>query len=221
MSTTDPFDFASLLSGYFDLRGTVLAPDYVASRLEAIVKLDDLAVIDQDACDPLWSVVPQIALHRFGQHAFQAFEPHHELNQSFVFVHPAHRHVVGPLKEALRAHWAVGEQITLPLTPRVINVLYGGYPWHAAYAAGCRHRGDLDQPATILRLPGCGHGALRELIRFKNADRSRFSQDIVVPGERLGESMNAIIRAFHCPDVIENTRQVSSLGLETTGMACG
>lgn len=218
MSTTEAVDIASLLSGYFRLRGTILARSYLASRLEAIVTLDDLAAIDRNALDPLWEAVPQIALHRFGQQIFQAFEPHHKLGQSFIFVHPAHRHAVGSLKEALQKNWSVGEETTRPLTPKLINVLYGGYPWHAAYSAGCRHRGDLNQPATILCLPGCSHDALRELIRFKNASRGEFSKEIIVSGGRIGESMDAIIRAFHCPDVIENTRQFSILGVAADSM---
>jgi len=213
MSVTDNEELVSLLSDFFFLRGGGPAREELLLRVGAITSPDDLIVIDQDTNDPLWYVVPQIAMHRFGQQAFQAFEPRHAACQSFVFVHPAHRHIVGLLKESLREHWAVGEEITLILTLKLINSLYGGYQWHDAYAAGCRYRGDLGLPATIILLPSCSHSAVRELIAYKNAHRAILSEKIVVDRELLDQQMNAVIQAFHCPDVIENARQLLSLGL--------
>ena len=107
----------------------------------------------------------------------------------------------------------MGEPITCELTPRLICSLYGGYLWHAAYAAACQYRGDLGQPATILPLVPCSGAALQDLIAFKNDNRARLAAKIVIPRERLGQTMNGVIQAFHCPDVIENTRQLLNLGL--------
>ena len=202
-----------LLSGYFALMGGGPTQNELARRLRAIDKLDDLATIDGDMDDPLWRVVPQIILHRFGLEAFKSFEPSHTADQSFVFVHPAHGHIVPQLQRALRQRWAVGEPFTRELTTKLICALYGGYPWHAAYATACQYRGDIGRPATVLPLAPCTGSALQDLIAYKNDIRPCLSEKIVIPRKRLGEAMDGVIQAFHCPDLIENVRQLLSLGL--------
>lgn len=77
MSLTDTEELPHLLSGYFALLGGGPTTAELARRLRAIDKLDDLAAIDGDLDDPLWRVVPQIIMHRFGLAAFQAFETRH------------------------------------------------------------------------------------------------------------------------------------------------
>jgi hypothetical protein len=206
-------ELTHLLSDYFALMGSGPTVAELAHRLRAIDTLGDLVAIDDDMGNPLWRVVPQIIMHRFGLVAFQTFETRHTVGRSFVFVHPAHGHIVPQLQEALRQRWTVGEPITRELTPRLICSLYGGYPWHAAYAAACQYRGDIDRPATILPLVPCTRAALRDLIAYKNANRARLAEKIVIPRECLDQAMNGVIQAFHCPDVIENTRQVLNLGL--------
>lgn len=213
MSTTDNEELTRLLSGYFSVLGGGLPPEELACRLRAIHTLDDIAAIDGDKHDPLWRVAPQIVMQRFGVATFQAFQARHVLDRSFVFIHPAHGHIVPQLQAALRERWTVGEAITRELTPALICSLYGGYAWHAAYLAACQLRGDIGQAATLLPLARCSSAALRELIAYKNEHRSRLSAKIVISGERLNQSMNGMIQAFHCPDVIENTRQLVSLGL--------
>jgi hypothetical protein len=213
MSIADTEELIHLLSGYFALMGAGPTTAELASRLRAIDKLDDVVTIDRNLDDPLWRVVPQIIMHRFGLAAFQAFETRHAAGKSFVFVHPAHDHIVPQLQQALRQRWTVGEPIMRELTPRLICGLYGGHPWHAAYAAACQQRGDMGRPATILPVEPCTHAALQDLILYKNDHRSRLSEKIVIPREQLGQAMNGVIQAFHCPDVIENTRQLLNLGL--------
>lgn len=213
MSMTDTEELTHLLSSYFALLGGGPTAAELACHLSAIDKPDDLAAIDGDLDNPLWRVVPQIIMHRFGLAAFQAFETRHAAGKSFVFVHPAHGHIVPQLQNALRQRWMVGAPITRELTPRLICGLYGGYPWHAAYAAACKYRGDIGRPATILPLAPCTPAALQDLIAYKNDNRARLAEKIVIPRERLGQAMDGIIQAFHCPDVIENTRQLLNLGL--------
>lgn len=213
MSVIDPERLASLLSGFFHLRGGGPTKEELLPRIEAISSIEDIAALDRNPSDPLWIVVPQLVMHRFGVKAFQAFEPHHMVDHSFIFLNPAHQHVVDRLKLCLQQHWTVGEEITLDLSPRLINSLYGGYEWHAAYASGCNYLGYLGKPATIILLPSCNQRSLRRLVDFKNNHRARLSEKLVVPGKLLGQSMNAVIQAFHCPDVIENTRQMLNLGL--------
>lgn len=210
---TDTEELLQLLSSHFTLLGGGPTVEELTRRLRAIDTLEDLAVIDGDMDDPMWRVVPQIIMHRFGLTAFKAFDTQHEAGQSFVFVHPAHRHIVPALQKALLQRWTVGEPITRELTPQLICGLYGGYPWHSAYAAACRYRGDIGRPATILPLAPCTRAALQDLISYKNNNRSRFSEKIVIPCERIGQTMNGVIQAFHCPDVIENTRQLLNLNL--------
>ena len=213
MSMTDTEELIDLLSDYFALVGGGLMADELARRLSAINKLDDLTAIDGDMNDPLWRVVPQIIMHRFGLAAFQGFETRHTANKSFVFVHPVHSHIVPKLQDALAQRWVVGETITRELTPRLISCLYGGYRWHAAYAAACKCRGDLGQLATILPLSRCNRVALQDLVAFKNENRAKLAEKIVMSRERLSQTMNGVIQAFHCPDVIENTRQLLNLGM--------
>ena len=213
MSMTDTEELAHLLSDYFALLGGGPTAAELARRLRAINKLDDLAAIDGDLNNPLWRVVPQIIMHHFGLKAFQAFETQHAAGKSFVFVHPAHGHIVPQLQAALRQRWTVGEPTTHELTPRLICGLYGGYRWHKAYAAACQYRGDIGRMATILPLATCTREALQDLIAYKNDNRGHLAERIVIPRERLGQAMNGVIQAFHCPDVIENTRQLLNLGL--------
>ncbi len=210
---TDTEELPHLLSSYFALLGGGPTVAELARRLHAINKLDDLATIDGDLEDPLWRVVPQIIMHRFGLAAFKAFKTRHAAGKSFVFVHPAHGHIVPQLQEALRHRWAVGKPFTRELTTQLICGLYGGYPWYTAYAAACQYRGDIGRPATILPLAPCTRAALQELIFYKNDNRARLAEKIVIPRDRLGQEMNGVIQAFHCPDVIENTRQLLNLGL--------
>lgn len=213
MSITDGEELTHLLSGYFALIGGGPTAAELTSRLRAIDSPDDLIAIDGDLDDPLWRVVPQIIMHRFGLAAFQAFETRYAAGKSFVFVNPAHGHIVPQLQEALTQRWTVGEPITRELTPHLICGLYGGYAWHAAYAAACRYRGDIGRPATILPLAPCTRAALQDLIAYKNDNRARLAEKIVISREHLGQTMNGVIQAFHCPDVIENTRQLLNLGL--------
>lgn len=213
MSKTDTEELIHLLSDYFALLGGGTRGDGLPRHLRAIDTLEDLAAIDGDLDDPLWRVVPQIIMHRFGLAAFKAFPPLHTVGKSLVFVHPAHVHIVPQLQETLQQRWTVGESITRELTPRLICGLYGGYPWHAAYAAACQYLGYLGQPAVILPLARCTSAALQDLITYKNSNRTRLSEKIVIPGERLGQAMDGVIQAFHCPDVIENARQLLNLGL--------
>lgn len=213
MSITNPIELIELLSDYFALSGGGLGTDELACHLRTIEKPDDLTAIDRNTDNPLWPVVPQILMHRFGVQAFQAFKPSQAANKSFVFVHPAHSHVVPQLQEALSQRWSVGKPLMRKLSPELICGLYGGYAWHAAYTAACRHRGDIDQLATILPLAPCNHVALQDLIAYKNANRARFSEKIIISRDRLGQAMDGVIQAFHCPDVIENTRQLLHLGL--------
>lgn len=210
---TDTEELPHLLSSYFALLGGGPTVAELARRLRAIDRLDDLATIDGDLEDPLWRVVPQIIMHRFGLVAFQAFKTRYAAGKSFVFVHPAYGHIVPQLQEALGQRWTVGEPITRELTARLICCLYGGYPWHAAYAAACQYRCDIGRPATILPLAPCTRAALQDLIAYKNGNRAHLAEKIVIPRERLGQAMNGVIQAFHCPDVIENTRQLLNLGL--------
>lgn len=213
MSKVNDDELADLLSEFFFFQGSSLTRNELLSRIEDISNQSDLILIDQDLRDPLWWVVPQIAMHRFGLAFFQTLEPHHKLDRSFVFIPPAHQHIVALLKESLNQCWGVGEEITLPLTPKLINSLYGGYKWHAAYAAGCQYRGDINLPGTILLLPSCNHSALRQLICYKNAKRTFLSEKVIINRELIDQEMDAIIQAFHCPDVLENSRQLMSLGL--------
>ncbi|MBO1329556.1 hypothetical protein OQ496_14160 [Acetobacter suratthaniensis] len=206
-------ELIGLLSDYFLQKNGKPVRDELSQYVEAINTFEDLIAVDRDPCHPLWRVVPQIAMHRFGLETFQKFEPNYVADKSFVFVHPAHRHIVGSLKNSLQERWIVGKEIICALTPELINSLYGGYRWHAPYAAGCSYLGYLGQPATILPLASCSHKALRELIAYKNASRTALSKKIVVPGECLDQTMDAVIQAFHCPDVIENSRQLLDLEL--------
>ena len=210
---TDTEELTHLLSGYFALLGGGPTVAELARRLHCFDKLEDLVAIDGDLEDPLWRVVPQIIMHRFGLAAFQTFETRYAAGKSFVFVHPAYTHIVPRLREALRQHWTVAEPITRELTHRMICGLYGGYSWHGAYAAACQLRGDIGQLATILPLVPCTRAALQDLITYKNGNRAHLAEKIVIPRERLGQAMNGVIQAFHCPDVIENTRQLLNLGL--------
>lgn len=210
---TDTEDLSHLLSGYFALMGGGPTATELVRRLRTIDALDNLVAIDGQLDDPLWPVVPQIIMYRFGLEAFKAFKTQHLARKSFVFVHPTHSHIVPQLLEALRLHWTVGEPIMRELTPRLISGLYGGYLWHAAYAAACQYLGDIGRPATILPLAPCTPAMLQDLIVYKNDNRARLNKKIVIPRERLGQAMDGIIQAFHCPDVIENTRQLLNLGL--------
>ena len=144
MSITDSEELLHLLSGYFALLGSSPTADELGRRLCAIDKLEDLAAIDRDMEHPLWRVVPQIIMHRFGLVAFQAFEPQHTAGKSFVFVHPAHGNIVPQLREALRQRWTVGEPITREFTPRLANtgVTSAGRPrsccWSPAPMRRCK-----------------------------------------------------------------------------------
>lgn len=213
MSMTDTEELTHLLSTYFSLLGGGPTAAELACRLRAIDTLDDVAAIDGDLDDPLWRVVPQIIMDRFGLATFQSFETRYAAGKSFVFVHPAHGHIVPQLQNALSRRWAVGKPIMRDLTGRLIGCLYGGYRWHSAYSAACQFRGDFGRPATILPLANCPPAALQDLISYKNSNRDRLAERIVIPRERLNQAMNGVIQAFHCPDVIENTRQLLDLGL--------
>lgn len=213
MSTTDAEELTKLLSSYFSMLGGGPTAAELTRRLGAIDTLNDLAAIDSDLDDPLWHVVPQIIMYRFGLEDFQAFETRYAIGKSFVFVHPAHSHIVPQLQKALGQRWTVGQPIIRELTDRLICCLYGGYCWHAAYAAACQYRGDLGQPATILPLLDCTRAALQDLISYKNDNRAQLAEKIVIPREHLGQVMDGVIQAFHCPDVIENPRQLLNLGL--------
>lgn len=213
MSITDREQLSHLLSSYFELQGGGATADEVLRRLRAIKELDDLVAIDDNLDDPLWRVVPQIVMYCFGLEAFQAFETRHIADITFVFVHPVHSHILPRLQAALRQRWIVGAPIVRELTPRMISSLYGGYRWHAAYAAACQYRGDIGRPATILPLAPYSLEAQRELITYKNTNRAQLEEKIVIPSSLLGQAMDGVIQAFHCPDAIENTRQLLSLGL--------
>lgn len=213
MSSIDLESLARLLFDYFALHGRTVSFDYIKRRLCTIQNTDDLKRIDQDVLDQFWVVVPQIAMHQFGLETFKSLKPRHTVRKSFVFVHPDHESILGQLKQDLQQRWFLGGEIRRRLTPELIASLYGGYQWHPAYAAGCSYRGSLEKPATFLILEAMDRRELDSLIAYKNWNRKRLAAPIVVDRSVLGQDMNAIINAFHCPDVIENVRQLTSLGL--------
>lgn len=210
---SDTKELFYLLLSYFSLIGNGPKPNDLACRLRAIKTLDDLVTIDNDLEDPLWYVVPQIIMHQFGMDAFKNFESRYVTDKSFVFVHPAHSHIVPKLQEALGQHWKVGEPIIYKLTERLICALYGGYRWHSAYAAACKFIGSLGKSATILPLIECSQTALQNLISYKNYNRDRLTKKIVISRHLLNQEMDGVIHAFHCPDMIENLRQMLNIGL--------
>jgi hypothetical protein len=213
MSSVDLESLARLLFDYFAVQGRVVPFDHIKKRLDTIQSIDDLTKIDRDMLDQFWKVVPQITMHRFGLDAFKSLKPLHTVRKSFVFIHPDHEPILGQLKEDLQEHWSLGAEIKRRLTPELISSLYGGYQWHSAYAAGCRYRGSLEKPATFLILEAMDQRKLESLVFYKNNNRKRLAAPIVVDKSVLGQDMNAIINAFHCPDVVENARQLISLGL--------
>lgn len=209
----DTDNLQHLLSNYFTLVGGSMTEAELTRRLSSIEVLEDLNAIDNDLEDPLWFVVPQIIMHRFGLADFQAFKTQHVINKSFVLVHPANNHIVPKLQESLSKHWIVCEPVTRELTGQLICFLYGGYSWHGAYAAACKYRGDIGKQATILQLEPCTNPELQNLIIYKNNNRPHFAEKIIIEREHIGQTMDGMIQAFHCPDLIENTRQLLNLGL--------
>lgn len=213
MFQTNTVQLNYLLSSYFIQLSRGKIPTDLENHLNAIKTIDDLVTIDGDFNDPLWHVVPQIIMYRFGLAAFQEFETRYSVRKSFVFIHPAHGHIVPQLEKELSQQWTVGKPIIRELNNHLICCLYGGYMWHSAYAAACAYRGDLGLSATILPLLNCTPAELQELISYKNKKRDQLSKKIVIPKELLGQPMHGVIQAFHCPDVLENVRQMLNLGL--------
>lgn len=204
-----------LLSTYFDLLGGSPTASDLVRRLRAIDNLDDLVAIDSDLNDPLWRVVPQIIMHNFGLTAFKEFRTRHTAAKSFAFIHPAYSRILPQLQEALNQYWVVGKPVTYELSKRLICSLYGGYRWHDAYAAACQYRGDIGGSALIIPLEPITQASLQELISYKNKYRSHLAKKIIIHRTLIGQEMDGVIQSFHCPDVIENTRQLLNIGLVT------
>jgi hypothetical protein len=201
------------LSSFFRKMGCGPSTPELIRRLRNICELDDLVPIDRDPDDPMWTVVPQIIMHRFGLSAFQSFNTRYKVARSFVFIHPANTYIVPKLKAELEQCWEVEPPIVSELTPELVCSLYGGYLWYDAYAKACEYRRDIGRLAVILPIHIGENESLKDLIAYKNANRQRLSDKIVVSHNDINTSMDGLIQAFHCPDLIENPRQMISIGL--------
>lgn len=208
-------ELTHLLSTYFNLLGGGPSVSELARRLRSIDNIDNLASIDGDLKDPLWRVVPQIVMYNFGLTAFKEFRPRHNVPKSFVFVPPAYSRILGQLQAALSQYWTVSDPATYKLTNQLICGLYGGYRWHDAYAAACQYRGDIGRSASVLSLELATQASLQELVSYKNRFRSSFAEKIIIDRTHIDQQMDGIIQVFHCPDAIENTRQLLNIGLVT------
>lgn len=213
MSVIESRQLALLLHDYFSIREQQLPIECLADSLDAINSLESLIAIDKDVSHILWRVVPQVVMHKFGLESFKAFRSTHNLNKTFIFVHPAHVECITALRHELEKRWRVTSMESRPLTRKLVSDLYGGYQWHASYAAGCAHRGDYGKPSTFLLLDPMTPEDTNNLTKYKNESRNRLSPKIVIGAAQLQLPMNAIIQAFHCPDAIENVRQMINLGL--------
>lgn len=202
-----------LLFDHFCLCARPMPADHILERIAAVRTIDDVIAIDRDPADAFWMAAPQMVMHLFGLAAFQAFRARHTVRQSFVFIHPAHEQIIPQLKSELQQQWKLGAERRETLTPRLISSLYGGYQWHPAYAAGCKYTSSLGKVATILMLEEMNQQKMADLIAYKNESRKRLAPSVVISKAEIGQDMNAVFNAFHCPDVIENARQLLNLGL--------
>lgn len=213
MLTHSKENLLDLLLDYLDLQEKIISYDELYNRLAKINSIQDLIQIDRNTKDPLWQVVPQIALYKFQLDGFKMLTCSHAINQSFVFIHPLHLEIINRLKEELSYLVSIGREVDIVLTKQVISVLYGGYQWHEPYVKACEYFGSIGSPAKVIVLDSIDNDKLNSVIDYKNINREILAQRKVIGKEVLKTNMNGIINSFHSPDQIENTRQMIGLGL--------
>lgn len=202
---------SKLLAVFFQKQNIQMSFEYIFKRLKKITRIDDIIRIDQDIYDPLWLVVPQILIYKFGVQAFQDFQPAHWISDSFIFVHPVHCSIVGELKCYLNHQGIAVEEKDLELTEQVVSALYGGYEWYESYFKACQYLHSMGQTAKIIILHNINKKNIVDLIKYKNKNRNKYKKQIFISKYVLKTNLDGIVRSFHTPDCIQNVRQMIGL----------
>ncbi|MCG8148607.1 hypothetical protein A9Z61_11265 [Moraxella osloensis] len=190
----------------------------LVNRLEELDDLDDILPIDQDIDDCLWHIVPQLVFwlsdteNRLSQ--FKSYKTIYTVNKTFIFINPIYICILEKLKIELKSlNFELEEVKDILFTERLSYILYGGYPWHSAYLSANRYLNLINHTAKILIISNATAKNIKDLIHYKNQNRSLLAEPIRINKELIKQPMDGLIQAFHCPDIIENTRQLLALGL--------
>ena len=213
MSKISKDSLPSLLADYFILQGKEFHVKEISEQLKEAGSIKELHRIDRDLHNPLWPVVPQIIMYKFGLEEFKNFSCFYKSTKSFLFIHPLNLGIINQLKDELSEFVDINDEIDIPLNKQVIASLYGGYRWHEPYARACDYLKTLDCSARIITLNNSNDEKIEQLISYKNQNRSRLSEKIVIDKKIINTNMDGMINSFHSPDQIENIRQLLALKL--------
>ena len=211
---------SELLFDFFYAQNEVLELKYIQDRLTNIKSITDLHAIDNNQGDPLWKVVPQILMYRFGLEAFKSFKIAHFVSKSFLFIHPINIHLVEKLKDDVSSFLCLGEEKDITFSPSIASALYGGYKWHNAYVAASKHLCSFGKQSKLIIIENMNRKKNDCIIEYKNNHRNKIAEPITIEQKILGTEMDGIINSFHSPDYIENKRQMVNLGLITLDGVC-
>ncbi|WP_289048887.1 hypothetical protein [uncultured Psychrobacter sp.] len=192
--------------------------DLFIKELRKANSLRRLKDVDANIDHILWPILPQLILQFSLYHSndlsiYKSFKSSHVSNKSFILIPPPFQDTATRLIESLTESIDVQGVTYRAFTEDVTYSLYGGYPWHEPYLASVNYLDILDKPASIILLENMTKNSIDFLNAFKNENREKLADEIIINRELINTEMNGIIRCFHCPDNIENVRQLLNLGI--------
>lgn len=189
--------------------GLPYLPDNFRDHLAALQTADDVRQAAMTSASPLWWFIGPIAYALFDKEGHQLADT--ALRQTVAVLPPP---FAVDVPHAMDEIAALGCEVTareVEFSPRLVALLYGGYPWYEAYFRACAHCALFGRAATVLdiRLPATMTPA--QFNREKERIRTLLSPEIRITIDGL--PFPGLIRPIHSPEAIEVARHVRATQL--------
>jgi hypothetical protein len=192
--------------------GERFLPACYTEDLRRLRTRQDLAHVHADDSHPLWWFLPPIAFDMLGSH--QAAEDLLVLpraTEGLVLIPPPFLSLSDVLEKELCALGFFIRAGTRTFTDTLVGLIYGGYPWFDAYIRLTQDLNLLGDKCGYLLVASSSIDVPHYLLGFKSARRDLCGEEI--RREYSDLAYPGLLRPFHTPARIENSRHIRAVAL--------
>jgi hypothetical protein len=187
--------------------GEDLLTESYRNHLGGLTSTTQLIEVNRDDRHPLWWFLPPILYDLFDEDQdYDWLSREEPTTRSVIVVPPPFVSIGDQLRREVEALGLTVEGFARSFTPRLVGLLYGGYPWFESYSRICDTRGVFAKECVVLRVFSEDRDVPRTLDVFKKRRRNSFGQPLQMAFDDLPYA--GLIRAFHVPARIETRRHV-------------